>query len=167
VPGTAPTGFTAPPNWFSVNYEDDMLAAAAAAVDAQAELPQIPEEPVIATTATGAQPRVLFDTPGMVSIEAAARATMISEIVTQCTQANTAIIHNMLDQMADQQAIDASTLREQNARAQARYEYHSRQSHCAMKSRASSQRRYQGWYHKHRWMIHAAQFKVCSTKTLD
>jgi hypothetical protein len=58
----------------------------------------------------------------MVDIEAAARATMVKEIVLQCTKSTNEIVHNMLEEMANQHAIDAASLREQNMRAQTRYE---------------------------------------------
>jgi hypothetical protein len=58
----------------------------------------------------------------MPNIEAATRAHMIREIVKQCIESTNAYVGKALEDMADHQAIEAAALREQNTRAQARYE---------------------------------------------
>jgi hypothetical protein len=143
TPGTnqGGTGFTPGQDWWTLDLDSSAVAAAAtsaatlhaaqaAAAHAQAGLHQIPEEaPVaehqipeeapVAGPGTGAQPRILFETPaqGMPDIEAATRENMVSEIVKQCIDSTKVLMHDMLEEMAEQQAIEAASLREKNIRA--------------------------------------------------
>ncbi len=64
---------------------------------------------------------------------------MISEIVTQCTESTNILVHDMLEGMADQQAIEAASIREQNIRAQARYKEAHRDGMQATHERMMSQ----------------------------